>query len=93
MIEAAREALGSVPLLVMPGLIVFVLASAADLAFHLAPLGWGEMLEGYLGGDGYIAHMGIMAGMILTVLGLIVWGATGQRHTGAKRSDGFARRL
>ncbi len=78
-----RDSVHSVPMLMVPGLIVFAVASAADLLFHTAPFGWGEMLEGYFGPEGMYVHMGIMAGMVLTLAGLVAWGAT---RPGRKRT-------
>ncbi len=84
--KAVRRVLGGVPSPMAPGLVVLAAALAVDLAFHLAPFGWGEAMEGYLGGEGYPAHMGVMAGMVLTTLGLLAWGATGQPGARARAS-------
>lgn len=91
MIEAIKRALRSTPVSMMPGLVIFALASAVDLAFHLAPFGWGEVMESYLGGEGYLAHMGILAGMTLTIAGLILWGATKPGRPRQHRSERIER--
>ncbi len=90
LIRRVREESRRVPLLMRPGLFIFSLASAVDLAFHLSPFGWGEEMEGYLGGEGYLAHVGIMAGMILTILGLVAWEVT-KRGTAGSRGPRHAR--
>lgn len=87
MIKLVSQSLHGVPLVMVPGLLLFGIASALDLAFHLAPFGWGEAMEGFLGGEGYLAHVGLLAGMILTVLGLIAWGAVAPRERRARRSS------
>jgi hypothetical protein len=64
------------------GLLVFVLGSGLDLLYHGSPAGWAPSLEAYVGPDGHRAHLVIMAGMLVIVLGLVAQGLAAGRQAG-----------
>jgi hypothetical protein len=57
------------PLLVSLGTTVLLLGAAGDFAFHLSN---GAVAGALVGADGYRAHLITLAGMVISVIGLIV---------------------
>ncbi len=49
---------------------MFAIGAGMDLLYHLSPQAWLNVLEIYLGKDGYNAHLVTFAGMLVTVIGV-----------------------
>ena len=60
------------PGLMRLGVLTLAAGGASDLLYHAAPLGWALQLDIYLGRHGTGAHVVMLLGMIVTVLGLFV---------------------
>jgi hypothetical protein len=67
------------PLLVCLGTAVLLLGAAGDFAFHLSN---GAVAGALVGADGYRAHLVTLAGMVISVIGLIVRAAQTNSHGG-----------
>ena len=59
--------LADLPLLMQLGLLLLAGGGMLDALFHS---GWAPLLGAYLGHNGVIAHLAILSGMVVMLLGL-----------------------
>lgn len=67
------------------GVVLFLIGGAGDLAHHLVPHEWGWRLP--FGHDGSAAHMITVAGMVLSVVGLLGAPLAGRANASQNSSE------
>ena len=76
-----NENIRTLPLLMQAGLLLLGAFGALDIVYHLLPATAEQALDLYLGRDALLLHLGILLGMVVTMLGLLTKGVIRKAHT------------
>jgi hypothetical protein len=70
--SAPLRAFGTLPRAVQVGLLILAIGGLVDVLFHLTPPLWATRMGGVLGHDGHSAHLIMLVGMAVTLLGVVM---------------------
>lgn len=68
-----RHSFLALPVLMRLGFVAFAMGGVGDLLLHVAPVEWHAATAGYGGAGEYVFHLITVAGMCMTVLGVLTF--------------------